>query len=378
MVETVIALPERTLPRTRASIYLWILSNKKTEAQKGCVRLIDASSFKDSNRPEFREKIMESIIAEYKNDRNTTMSLIVKNEQLGFYEIGLLEDGRKKEMIKIPLDVDINEYIQKEHQPFAKGIISVDYNSVEKGYVVSFDKFFKSEYAKVEPLNIVSQELISFLDSVNSIRSDIERTRCLRENRTTSELWGWREQSLRSLIDVVNGGNRPSTLSKDGLPVLSVAYLRKQSSEELTYAVTSKTKCASAKDVLIIMRGENSGEIFRGIDGIMGPSIASMKCKNEKLVNPRYLYYLLKGYEKSLKTKAKKSPINSLDIQTILDFKCLIPPIEEQFKILSFIDHFVERIDIVIKSLNNADNVFTKYRQILIENVIQGKVIINS
>jgi len=376
MVETIIALPEGTLPRTKASIFLWILTNNKNEAQKGYVHLIDASAFKDINRPDFNKTLIKSIIAEYRNDSVSTMSIIVKNEQFGFYEIGLLEDGKKKEIIKIPLDVDINEYIQNELQPFAKGIVTIDYSSVEKGYMVSFDKFFKPKCPEIKPLNFASQEILSVLDFINSIRIDIESARHLYENKSTSELWGWRELPMRSFIDIVNAGNKPSILAKDGLPLLSVSYLRKKSDDNNLYAITSKTKCSTAKDVLIIMKGDYSGEVFRGIDGILSSYIAALKCKNEDVISPQYLYFLLKGYEKTIMIKAKKQTTNSLDIQSILDIKCLIPPIEEQHKILFYLNNFVEKIDLIINRFKNAENVFTEYRQILIENVIQGKVVV--
>lgn len=370
MVETIMALPGGLLYATNIPTYLWILSNKKNQAQKGKVRLIDLSIQEEKgSRLSIGEGFINSAVALYKSWDNSPLSLIVKNGQLGFYEVGLLENGKKKETVTISLNTDIEQFIEKERQPFAKGKITVDYSSVEKGYSVDFGKFFKSIESDVTPLEESTSSVLSVVEAIETVKPFIQQINNL--NKVHSEDDSWKELPLRSASEVVFGINRPPVLAKEGLPILSVPYLRNPSGDE-KYEVTPKTRCATENDILVIVKGANTGEVFRGLNGILSPSLAAIKCTDERVITPRYMYYLLKGYEKSLMSMAKGTTIKSIDAKMIPDFKCLVPPIEEQIQISEYLDTIVGKIDIVIEALNGDGGTFSKLRQALIENIVRG------
>lgn len=371
LVETIIALPAGSHTVASIPIYLWILSNKKYPGQVGKVRLIDASSMKSKNRRNGLDSNMVNfIIDEYKSKIISMRSEIVSNDQFGFFEVDLLEDGKKKEKVSISLDTDIEEFIKKEIQPFAKGTITVDYSSVEKGYSVQFEKFFIAEETPAASLEDETQSLLSIIKNIVSLKANIEQI--ANKMKDKPDLNSWKELPLRSATDVLFGVNRPPVPNQDGLPILSVPYLRGASNEETLYDVSPKTKTASIKDVIIVVKGANTGEIFKGVDGILSPSLAAIKCTDENIIAPQYLYYLLKGNEKSLMSMAKGVTIKSLGTKSIPDFKCLIPPIKEQIRIASYLDKVVGEIDDVISALKGSGNAFVTYRQTLIENTIRG------
>lgn len=370
MVETIMALPSGLLFATNVPTYLWILSNKKNQAQKGEVRLIDLSIQEEKgSRLSIGEGFIKSSVALYKSWDNSPLSLIVKNEQFGFYEVGLLENGKKKETVTISLDTDIEQYIEKERQPFAKGKITVDYSSVEKGYSVDFSKFFKSEESEITPLEGTTNDALSVINAIELAKPFVQQIGNLKQ--THSEDNSWTELPLRSATEVIFGINRPPVLSEDGLPILSVPYLRHPSGDE-RYEVTPKTRCATEDDVLVIVKGANTGEVFKGVDGILTPSIAAIKCTNESVITPHYMYYLLKGYEKSLMSIAKGATIKSIDAKMIPDFKCLVPPVEEQIQISEYLDTMIGKIDCIIETLQSEGGTFSKLRQALIENIVRG------
>lgn len=372
LVETIIALPSGTLTKTNIPVYLWILSNKKNASQKGNVRLVDTSSLASKNKRFFLDdKFVKSVVDEYNSKKISIISQIVKNEQFGYYEVDLLEKGKKKERVTISLDTDINEFVEKERQPYAKSDITIDYRSVEKGYSVQFEKFFKPEQIDVASLVGATNDLMPLIDKISSLKPDIVRI----IGRSDSK--SWTEYPLRAATEVVYGVNRPPILSTKGLPILSVAYLRNPLSDGKLYEVTQKTKCSTVKDVIVIVKGANSGEVFRGVDGILSPSVASVSCIDEKIIAHHYLYYLLKGYEKELMSKAKGFTIKSLDSKSILDIRCNIPPIEEQLKLASYLDDIIGKIDDIINTLGSTDTFFSSYRQTLIENVVRGYIVIN-
>lgn len=370
MVETIMALPGGLLSATSIPAYLWILSNKKKQAQKGKVRLIDLSIQEEKgSRLSIGEGFINSAVALYKSWDNSPLSIIVKNEQFGFYEVGLLENGKKKETVTISLDTDLEQFIEKERQPFAKGRITVDYSSVEKGYSVDFSKFFKSETSEVTSLEEITNDVLSVINAIELVKPFVQQLGNLKHTHSKDN--SWTELPLRSAAEVIFGINRPPVLSKDGLPILSVPYLRNPSGNE-RYEVTPKTRCATEDDVLVIVKGANTGEVFKGVDGILTPSLAAIKCTDESVITPHYMYYLLKGYEKSLMSMAKGATIKSIDAKMIPNFKCLVPPVEEQIQISEYLDTIINKIDKVIETLQSEGGTFSKLRQALIENVVRG------
>ena len=371
LVETIIALPAGSHTVASIPIYLWILSNKKYPGQVGKVRLIDASSMKSKNRRNGLDSDMvKFIVDEYQSNIISMRSKIVSNDQFGYFEVDLLENGKKKERVTISLGTDIHEFVVKEYQPYAKGEITIDYSSVEKGYSVQFEKFFAQEKVDVASLTDATSNLLSVMDSIEAIKKDIAKI------LGRFEAKAWDEFPLRVATEVVLGGNKPTVEDPSGLPLLSVSYLRKPSNDEPLYEITTKTRCSAKDDVIIIVKGENAGEVFRGVGGILTSSVAAIKCIDEDVIYPHFFYYLLKGYEKSLRSLATGATIKSLDLKTIKSFKCAVPPMEEQIKMASYLDDIVGKIDDVINALGGSDNVFSSYRQTLIENVIRGRVLI--
>lgn len=373
MVETIMAMPGGSLASTGISVCIWILSNCKKDFQKGKVRLIETSSLISKKRNRFfvDDNTINSVVAEYESNITSMNSIIVNNEDFGFFEVGLLENGKKKETVTISLDTDIEQYIKNEIQPYSKGVISVDYSTVEKGYSVNFDKFFSQEQIDIISLIDATRELVPVIDTIASIKKDIVKIQGRSESKS------WKEYPLRAAVEVVFGLNKPPVQKSEGMPLLTVSYIRKPSDDSNLYEVTPRTKCSTTKDVVIIVRGENSGEVFKGIDGILSPSVAAIKCSDDKIIYPKYLYYLLKGHEKTLRSMAKGISIKSLDTKSIPDLKCMIPPIEEQIRLVSYLDDIVDKIDNIIDILGNTVNIFSAYRQTLIENVIRGRVIIS-
>lgn len=371
MVETIIALPSGIHTTSNVPLYLWIITNKKYDAQKGKVRLIDTTSInRGKRRVDIDEDFAQSVIDEYKSNIISMRSQIVNNDQFGYYEVVLLENGKKKEKVTISLDTDIHDFVAKERQPYSNGEISIDYGSVEKGYSVQFEKFFTQEQIDIVNLTEATKSLVPVIDSIASIKHDVVKI------LGRSEEKAWNKLPLRAAIEVVYGINRPPVRSSNGLPIISVPFLRNSSTDEELYEVSPRAKCSSVKDAIVVMKGENAGEVFKGVDGILSPSVAAIKCTDESIIVPQYLYYLLKGHEKMFRSLTKGATIKSLDWKSILDVKCMIPPVEEQMRIVSYLNHITGKIDDVLSVLGGTGNVFSDYRQVLIENVVRGRVII--
>lgn len=372
MVESIISLPSGVLSFTSIPVYLWILSNKKDDFHKGRVRLIDTTSIVGNERRFLLdEKFVKNVLDEYKSKVVSKMSKFVSNDDFGYYEVSLLENGKRKETVKISLGTDINEFIARERQPFAKGTVTVDYGSVEKGYSVQFEDFFATEETPTIPVKETAEAILSIVDAISELKPLVQKAMVLKETGSLPE--SWKELPLRSFAELIMGVNKPPLADEAGLPLLSVAYLRNPEGQD-RYAVTPRTKCSTDNDVIVITKGANSGEVFAGMNGILSPSVTAIRIVDNSVMTPRYFYYLMKGYEKRLMPLSKGVSIKSIDSRTLLDFKFVVPPIEDQKRIVDYLDSNIIKIDSVMKSLKSVDNMFAVFRQSLIENVVLGKI----
>jgi restriction endonuclease S subunit len=359
------------LEYTNIPIYVWILSDKKD--RQGYVRLIDTSTLTNRKNKNFlNNSFVEKVVDEYVSQKDSKISKWVYNDEFGFYEVDILKD-RKRETINIPLGTDIQDFINREIKPYFDGKITIDYPSAEIGYAVKFGDFFKSKEDQILPLDGITNNVVSVLDEMSELKSRMTKSFNLSKMKSVPQ--HWKKIQLGSIVNVVSGTEKKSlTANSNGLPFLSVSYLRNQSSTEELFEKRTKNQYITKSNALILVKGANSGEVFIGVDGILSSSFVAIRSANENIITSHFLYYLLKGYEKQLRSMSKGANVKFIDKQSLLNFKCLIPPIHEQQNMTAFLDSIVSKIDEVTKSLRSTDNIFTEYRQTLIENVVQGKV----
>lgn len=383
LVETIIALPAGILsPYPNIPVYLWILScvdpefnhdNVIWEKMEGKVRLIDAAKLVSSDK-EFvlDDEGINSVLREYKSLDNTSATKIVSKDELGFYELKIEEKGKKKETIRISLNTDIHDFIEKERKPYSKGEITIDYGSVEKGYSVDFSKFFKIEEPQVPSLKEESDSILSIIDAIADIKSDIEMIGSSSVDMPITETW--REIPLRVAIEQIRPNNRFQVRDMQGITELSKAYLKGDVSDVELYAVTENGTKISSKAVFMLRIGNSAGLVIKGVKGTILPALMAFQCTDESIITSDYLYYLLKGHEKLFTLLAKGSAKKYLDARAVLDFKCLIPPIEEQKKMVQFLDGIVGKLDSIIHSVKGSNTIFLEYKHSLIENAVRGRI----
>lgn len=384
LVETIVALPSGILsPYTKTPVFLWILTCNETpscndfcEKLDGKVRLIDTTRLIPSGEKfKFDDSFIDSVVREYKSLDDTDATRIVDKEEFGFYELNLLEqykDVEYIETIRISLDTDVNTFVEKERKPYIKGRISIDYSSTEKGYAVDFRDFYQLEETPIASYAEESHQILTLCDSIESLRKDINNLMSINVDASISEFAT--DVTLRTAVEIIRTNSKTHIIDMEGLPIITVASLRGETSESERYAVTHKSRCVSSQDVILVRTGANAGEVFKGEEGILSPNLVAVRCINNYPILPEYLYYLLKGYEKSLRQLTNGATIKSLNTRALLDYKCLVPSLEEQKVIVTQLDNIVGKLDTIINELGNSNSIFTQYRQTLIENAVRGKI----
>lgn len=176
LVEAIIGLPTDMFYNTGISTYVWIVSNRKADARKGKVQLIDASGFWQKMRKSLGSKRKElspehidditKIFGEFKKVTRdgVPISRIFKNADFGYTTItverperdaagkvvlgtkGKLKgkpqpDASLRDTENIPLSENINAYFKREVLPHAADAW-IDEEKSKVGYEIPFNRHF--------------------------------------------------------------------------------------------------------------------------------------------------------------------------------------------------------------------------------------------
>jgi type I restriction enzyme M protein len=176
LVEAIIGLPTDMFYNTGISTYVWIVSNRKADARKGKVQLIDASGFWQkmrkslgSKRKELSPEHIDDITKIFGDFKKVTregvpISRIFKNTDFGYTTItverperdaagkvvlgtkgkmkGKLQpDASLRDTENIPLSENISAYFKREVLPHAADAY-IDEEKSKVGYEIPFNRHF--------------------------------------------------------------------------------------------------------------------------------------------------------------------------------------------------------------------------------------------
>ena len=153
---------------------------------------------------------------------------------------------------------------------------------------------------------------------------------------------GWEVTEMQNICSLLDGEKR-NDLS---LPYLDVKFLRNQSGINLK----KSGKFVSAETNLVLVDGENSGEIFKtNIDGYQGSTLKIIQISEE--INEEYIFYILKKEHKLFKESKTGSAIPHLNKKLFREYPIPLPPLAEQQRIVFQIEKIFAQLEIIENSL---------------------------
>ena len=153
---------------------------------------------------------------------------------------------------------------------------------------------------------------------------------------------GWAVAPMQMLCSLIDG-NKQSGIERINL---DVKYLR---GERDPKTLTSG-KYISANSFLILVDGENSGEVFRTpIEGYQGSTFKQLSI-NENM-NTEYLLQVINLYRKLLRENKVGSAIPHLNKKLFKELKVFIPPYKEQQRIVNAINKAFMSLDMIMENL---------------------------
>jgi len=180
--------------------------------------------------------------------------------------------------------------------------------------------------------------------------------------------WEW--VRLRSLCYLGDG----KKVSEIRLPYLEARYLRRKKEAKI---VTSG-KFVSKNSYVILVDGENSGEVFY-IDenGILGSTFKVLNIT--EIIISDYLMYLLKFYQSLFRNSKRGVAIPHLDKTLFRELTIALPPLAEQQRIVAKIEEIMPLIDqyekLEIELTKLEDNFPKNLKKSILQYAVIGKLV---
>ena len=191
-LECIIALPEKLFFNTSIATYIWILTNRKSEARQGKIQLINAVDCFDTMKRNLGDKnalISDShirhIVKLYTSFEETEHCKIYPNAFFGYTKVTverpLIEKqeilGEEREVVvtdrqgnpkpdtalrdheRVPLTEDIDTYYQREVKPHLPDSW-IDRQKDKVGYEINFNRYFY-QYTPLRSLKEIADEMLA-------------------------------------------------------------------------------------------------------------------------------------------------------------------------------------------------------------------------
>ena len=205
-LECIVALPEKLFFNTSIATYIWILTNRKSEARQGKIQLINAVDFFDTMKRNLGAKnavISDShirqIVERYTGFEETEHSKIYPNAFFGYTKVTverpLIEKqeilGTETEVVvtdkkgnpkpdtalrdyeRVPLTEDIEDYYQREVKPHLPDSW-IDRQKDKVGYEINFNRYFY-QYTPLRSLQEIADEMLALERKSEGLLNEVLR-----------------------------------------------------------------------------------------------------------------------------------------------------------------------------------------------------------
>ncbi|NJM77220.1 MAG: restriction endonuclease subunit S, partial [Acaryochloridaceae cyanobacterium RU_4_10] len=199
----------------------------------------------------------------------------------------------------------------------------------------------------------------------------------------------WQPVRLKHLTNkIIDGAHFTPTYVNEGVPFLRVTDIVQAKNEPINMDnikfipeeehKTLSMRCNPEKGDLLYSKNGTIG-ISRIVDWdfefSIFVSLCLMKVVKQK-INVEFLKYSLLGKltETQISIGAKSNTVTNLHLDKIKEFLFSLPPIDEQIKIIQYLDKKTAKIDRQTAKVKDAIALLKEYRTALITNAVTGKI----
>ena len=187
-------------------------------------------------------------------------------------------------------------------------------------------------------------------------------------HRTTRK---WAEARFRYLSDV-SKGSLPSSddkadLNDEGVPYLTMEYLRGEISEPTLVSIDPDLLLASDDDILLLWDGSNAGEFLRAKRGVVSSTTALVTPKS---VDPTFFFWACKGQEDRVRAETVGMGIPHVNGDFLANLRIGLPDLNQQSIIADYLDHETARLDALVEEKERLLDLLAEKRRAIITRAV--------
>lgn len=396
LIEGIIILPNGVLhPQTSAEICLCILNKDKNSKRKNRIQIINAKGFvrgNESRRIKLTDDLSNLIIKSYTSyDENDTCH-IAENDEFAQYVLKIFQpardengdviivkgekkvDSKKTVVVSVPnTEKDVIDYVKRNILNHLDKEAWIDFSSVQKKCVIDIRTPFIKK-PKTLPLSVLKNDVENLFKQINNQVQTL--TAHNDDVMVITPQSGGPDSCLLGSVTRFRRTKNPSNIIAKGgaYPILTPNYLRSYVSqpEEYTDGTVDEVLVEDG-DTLVLLDGDNAGEVFYGKKGYMSRTMTKIEL-GTNLFTPEYFYYLIKSIEPELRMMAKGNAIKHVNIADLRSVQLFIPPIVQQISVVRYLNPKIKALDELIPILGGeARELLLNYRLALINDAINPK-----
>lgn len=198
----------------------------------------------------------------------------------------------------------------------------------------------------------------------------------------------WEVRKLKTLSKkIVDGTHFTPNYIDEGIPFLRVTDLTNMQSGVIQWEKVNRISVEEHKSLIKRAFGEK-GDVLLSKNGTIGLTkvidwdeefsffVSLCLIKLRKEINPHYFTYFFNSplVDEQLNFGSSRTSVTNLHLEKIKELLIVLPPINEQDKIIKAIDELTNPIAKAIRLKEQEIEKLKEYKTVLIEQVVKGKV----
>ncbi len=164
-------------------------------------------------------------------------------------------------------------------------------------------------------------------------------------------------------------GKLPKNTNLDGIGFPIIGASEMNGKEPSVFTEDINVPHCLPYEILILWDGANAGLVANNKKGVVASTAVKYTCIDDS-INDRYLFYLVKNYQRYYKDKVSGTTIPHMNIAFINDTPLLVPKYAEQTAIANYLDTATAKIDAAIAQQQKMIDLLNERKQIIINRAV--------